>query len=115
MKQFLISLVLGPCLLLPACAEFKDGNKLLMQIRGDSVDYVNAVGYITGVADALRGVIHCPPETVTAGQITDMVKRHLENSPELRHLTGDSHVAHVLRRAWPCADSRRNSGRERGT
>lgn len=94
-----------------AHAEFKDGNKLLSQIRGDSHDYVNAVGYVTGVADALRSVIHCPPENVTAGQIVDMVKRHLENSPELRHMTGDAHISFVLRRAWPCATEQKKSGR----
>lgn len=104
MKRILLSLVLGPCLWLPAHAEFKDGNKLLTQIKGDSHDYVNAVGYITGVADALRSVVHCPPENVTAGQLTDMVKRHLENSPEVRHMTGDTHISYVLKRAWPCPD-----------
>lgn len=117
MKRILLSLVLGPCLLLPAHAEFKTGNQLLTQIRGDSHDYVNAVGYVTGVSDALRGVVHCPPDNITAGQITDMVKRHLENSPELRHMTGDAHVSFVLRRAWPCPErgNRNSSAPGRGT
>lgn len=95
-----------------AQAEFKDGNKLLAQIKGDTIDYVHAVGYITGVADAVHGVAYCPPPTITAGQITDMVKQHLEQLPSMRHLSADQHVIFVLKRTWPCAEgsSRRNNG-----
>ena len=96
-------------LALTAHAEFMDGNKLLTRIKGDAYDYVNAVGYITGVSDATRSVTHCPPENVTAGQITDMVKQHLESIPSLRHLTADQHVVYVLKKAWPCANSRGQS------
>ena len=89
-----------------AHAEFFDGNKLLARLKGDSLDYVQALGYITGVADAMRGISHCPPDNVTAGQLADMVKNHLEASPAARHYTGDQHVVYVLKRAWPCAERR---------
>lgn len=103
--------LLATALLVPAMAyaEFKDGNKLLAQLRGDSMDYVHALGYVIGIYDALQGVTHCPPANVTAGQVADMVRQHLEAAPSLRHLTGDRHVSYVLKRAWPCADSRRNN------
>ena len=90
-------------------AEFKDGNKLLSQIRGDTIDYVNAVGYITGVFDTLRSVTHCAPGSVSAGQVTDMVRAHLEANPSVRHITADQHIAYVLKATWPCPE-RRNRG-----
>ena len=93
---------------LTAHAEFKDGNNLLNQIKGDTYDYVHAVGYITGVSDATRGVTHCPPSNVSAGQITDMVRLHLESVPSVRHLTADTHVTYVLKKAWPCAEQKKN-------
>lgn len=90
-------------------AEFKDGNRLLRDLRGDTMDYVHALGYVTGVYDALQHVIHCPPQGVTAGQVGDMVKNFLEENPALRHQSADRHVVAVLRRAWPCADQRRGN------
>jgi hypothetical protein len=107
MKRALICLLLASG---AAHAEFKDGNRLLAQIRGDSHDYVHAVGYIAGVADALHGAVYCPPPTITAGQITDMVKQHLEASPSVRHLSADQHVTYVLKRAWPCAEQSQRRG-----
>lgn len=101
MRNKIIALTLCACL--PAHAEFFDGNKLLSRINGDTYDYINAVGYIMGVSDATRSVTHCPPENVTAGQIGDMVKKHLESNPGVRHLTADQHVTYVLQKSWPCA------------
>jgi hypothetical protein len=95
-----------------AHAEFKDGNKLLRELRGDNIDQVHAMGYVIGVADALRGITHCPPSNVTVGQLSDMVKQHLEASPSTRHLTADVHVGFVLKQAWPCANN--NSKGTRG-
>lgn len=86
-----------------AHAEFKDGNKLLTQIKGDAMDYVHANGYVIGVYDSLHSIVFCPPNNVTAGQVTDMVKNYLEANPDQRHLSADRHVAKVLGRAWPCA------------
>ena len=60
-----------------AQAEFLDGNKLLSRIKGDTYDYVNAVGYITGVSDTIRGAASCPPDNITAGQITEIGRAHV--------------------------------------
>lgn len=91
-----------------AQAEFVDGNKLLADMNGSGMRQMAAIGYIMGVADALTSVTVCMPPTVTAGQVHDMVKNHLEANPQTRHLTGDSLVSHVLTRVWPC--QRRGSG-----
>lgn len=86
-----------------AHAEFADGNKLLSDMNGDTMDRMHALGYITGVFDTGRSVIHCPPSNITAGQLNDMVKNYLINVPAERHLTGDTIVNRVLKAMWPCA------------
>lgn len=101
MKRFAV--LATCCLSLHAHAEFFDGNKLLARIKGDTYDYANAIGYVIGVADMMRNIAHCPPDNITAGQILDMVKQHLEDNPSTRHFTGDQHVVYVLKKAWPCA------------
>lgn len=111
-----ITLALVAALAGSAHAEFVDGNKLLQLLQGEDrkntdgiSDFLQGLGYITGVSDTMRGVVHCPPNNITAGQLTDMVKNHLLANPELRHHTGDRLVGFVLKRAWPCPE-RKGSG-----
>lgn len=98
------ALILALLLAGTAHAEFKDGNKLLSDMR-DSSYYIQgvALGYVTGVADVGVGVIHCAPPNLTAGQLHDMVKNYLENTPAERHLTADTIINKVLKAVWPCA------------
>lgn len=86
-----------------AHAEFFTGNDLLGKLNGDFGDKMVAMGYVIGVFDTTRSEAHCPPENVTAGQVRDMVKNHLEAMPTIRHLSADVQVRYVLNRAWPCA------------
>ena len=61
-------------------------------------------GYIAGVADSQSGVTICiPPNTVSVGQMTDMVKQSLERTPSERHLAADIYVQVTLSNRWPCA------------
>lgn len=87
-----------------AHAEFNDGNQLLSKLKDSS--YFNqgyGMGYIAGVADMGMGIVHCAPYNVTAGQLNDMIKNYLENTPADRHLTGDVVINKVLKAMWPCA------------
>lgn len=86
-----------------AHAEFKDGNKLLADMNGSSMNQMNALGYVTGVADTVMSITSCPPTTVTAGQIYDMAKQYLENNPAVRHQTADVIIGRMLRIVWPCS------------
>ena len=86
-----------------AHAEFRTGNKLLAQMNGTHGEQMLSLGYVMGVADALSGVTTCPPETLAAGQASDMVKKYLEDNPSVRHLAGDAIVNRVLSSVWPCA------------
>ena len=85
-----------------AHAEFRDGNKLLADMQGELIDRMYALGYVVGIADMGRGYVNCMPANATAGQIRDMVKNYLENTPAERHLTGDAIVNKVLMIVWPC-------------
>ena len=100
MRKMLLIAVLASA---SAHAEFKDGNKLLSDMTGVTINQMNAIGYVMGVADTLAGITHCSPSTVTAGQMHDMVKQYLETSPSMRHFSADSLINRVLSNAWPCA------------
>ena len=66
-------------------------------------DRLSAMGYIAGVADAQSGVTICiPPNMVTLGQMSDMVKQMLERAPSERHLPADIFVQAALEQRWPC-------------
>ena len=101
-------LILGACCLsLHAQAEFKDGNQLHNQMQKEfgSVDWFNAIGYVTGVADTLTGITVCGPTTgagVPAQQVYDIVKQYLQENPVVRHLSGDRLVGRALERVFPC-------------
>lgn len=98
-KLFILLAICGS-----AHAEFRDGNKLLSDMESsDPINRMNALGYVVGVADMGRGYVNCMPENATAGQVYDMVKNYLQNTPAERHLTGDIIVNRVLKAVWPCA------------
>lgn len=60
-------------------------------------------GYISGVADSQSGNTICiPTNTVTVGQMSDMVKLLLERVPSERHLPADIFVQAALSDRWPC-------------
>ena len=81
---------------------FWDGNKLYNKLQGNTMEQMQALGYIMGVADALDTATICAPLNVTAGQVNDMMKNYLENYPAVRHLPADSIINVVLGRMWPC-------------
>ena len=81
---------------------FWDGNKLHNKLQGSTVEQMQALGYIMGVADALDTATVCAPTNVTAGQLNDIIKNYLENTPAVRHLAADSLISAVLGRVWPC-------------
>lgn len=88
---------------LTAHAEFKSGNDLLSDLN--ATDYFSrgvALGYVMGAFDVGQGFLHCPPSHVTAGQVQDMIRNYLTNTPAERHLSADSLINKVLKSVWPC-------------
>ena len=94
-----------------AHAEFRDGNDLLSDIQSDNVvNRMVGLGYVIGVADAVRGLMYCPPNNVTAGQLVDVTKLWLLTNPSQRTLTGDVVVQVALGIAWPCPKTNNRKG-----
>ena len=103
MKLFLI--LAACCVALPSIAQpssiMYSGQDLYTRITNNQAI---ANGYIAGVHDSQAGVTICiPPNTVTLGQMVDMVKQTLERAPSERHLPADVYVQVTLSNRWPCA------------
>lgn len=107
MKKLLACLLFAPAM---AHAEFFTGNELLRLLQSNNLmDKTQALGYIQGVTDAYMGVVVCPPDGVNAGQVNDMVKNYLENTPATRNRTADLIISDALKSIWPCKS--RGNGR----
>lgn len=99
MKKLIAALLMVPSI---ASAEFMSGNSLLRDLKGDALDQMIALGYVMGVMDVFTNATVCPPNGVTAGQVQDIIKKHLEESPGTRHYSADSLIRNKLERTWPC-------------
>jgi len=102
MKRLLIALTAA--LAFSALATyFNDGNKLLADMDdGSNTSKMYALGYVAGVVDSLNQVVFCMPSTVTVGQVNDMVRNYIRNTPAERHLPGDVIIAKAFGIAFPC-------------
>ena len=101
MKKQIASIVLAMCSVAQA-GTFWDGNKLYGKLQGNNMEQMQALGYVMGVSDAEDTATICSPNTVTSGQMFDIVKQYLENNPTVRHYPADMLVKIVLGRVWPC-------------
>lgn len=82
--------------------EFWTGNDLLAKMQSTLVsDQAQALGYVMGALDMGQSVTFCTPQ-VTAGQLRDIIKQHLESVPTARHLVASAHINYALRNLWPC-------------
>jgi len=104
--------VLLALLTAPADAGFDSGNRLYEDCSADT--YFNrgyCGGYVVGIVDTIEsmqasGVLPanamCIPEGVTKGQLADVVQKHLQDHPELRHHEAGELVPMAINRAFPC-------------
>ena len=93
-----------------AHAQFLSGNELLERLNGSTVQQVNAIGYIAGVADAELGSVWCPPPAITVRQVADLTKRTLDMVPEKRHESASAFVIAAVRMTWPCENKSKAKG-----
>jgi hypothetical protein len=103
MKKLIAMLLFVPAM---AHAEFFTGNDLLSKLQGDVYDRLQSLGYIQGVYDVYVHVTICPPNggrEITAGQLRDMIRNYLTNSPATRHKTAESLINEALKGVWPCS------------
>jgi hypothetical protein len=85
-----------------ASAMYENGNTLLKDIEGTEMSRMYAMGYIVGAADAYGGEALCIPQTVTKGQLNDIVHRFLRVAPQHRDLPADVLVFLALGEHWTC-------------
>lgn len=94
-----------------AQADFFDGNKLHKELQdSNGYGFFTGIGYVQGVIDAHSGIFFCPPSTVTAGQVRDMVKKQLEDNPQIRHFAAERIIRDQLEKIWPCKRSSNGRG-----
>jgi hypothetical protein len=99
----LVPIVLAALLATSAHADFKSGNEILENINSDNYyNKGNAMGYIMGVVDAYSGIYICPPATITGGQIQDIVKSYLAQTPATRHTGASVLVYSAMVEFFPC-------------
>lgn len=100
MKKLIAAMLFIPTM---AHAEFFTGNQLLEKLKDvEAWSRMQALGYIQGVFDANMSITICPPSGVTAGQVNDMIKNYLENTPAIRNRTADRIIQDALKSVWPC-------------
>lgn len=89
---------------------YENGNTLLRDLEGTEMGKMYALGYIVGAADAYNDGALCIPQTVTKGQLNDIVHRFLRNTPQHRDLPADVLVLLSLGEHWACPkNSKRKS------
>ena len=88
-----------------ASAQFYSGNDLLERLNDPEREFF-AMGYIAGVSDLGIREYHCPPQTVTLGQVRDMVHNSLNRDPSNRHMAASVLVTIILMERWPCANKK---------
>ena len=104
MKKLLVAILMVPAV---AHAGFLSGNKLYDNLISDqTAERLYALGYVTGVHDALEQTNHCSPSNVTAGQVRDVVRRYFDQNPEFRNFDADILIRVALSNAWPCAKNK---------
>jgi hypothetical protein len=103
MKTLGVALLLA-CSSVYAAGSFYTGNHLLRMLQSDNYQERGvAMGYVAGAIDMGDGVIFCSPSnTVTIGQVRDMVQGYLEATPSIRHMTADAIIIDLFKRLWPC-------------
>jgi Tfp pilus assembly protein PilF len=104
MRKLLIGILLFPVI---ANAAFLDGNKLLRYMKASETwENALAAGYVMAISDTYQNELHCASSNVTAGQTRDVVKKYLENNPELRDLEASVLSLVALSIAFPCKENK---------
>lgn len=81
---------------------FVGGNKLYKSCSSGN-ENAACSAYIVGAFDVASAMkVVCPPDDVTIGQVTDIVKRYLKEHPENRHYNASSIVVSVMQKTFPC-------------
>jgi hypothetical protein len=102
MKKLIAAMLFVP--MLAHANGFVSGNDLLRRMDSqETFDRLYALGFVLGVHDTLGGEVICAPQGATAGQLRDVVRKHLTNNPETRDLGAATIVMVSLAVTYPCS------------
>ena len=98
-----------------AGARFHDGDKLKewaeaydrsltgeKQKPTDNQEVLTFMGYVTGVNDALQGMILCTPPGVKIHELVVVVKKYVRQHPEMLKRPASHSVIEAISQAYPC-------------
>ena len=87
---------------------YQNGNELHKDLYDSSTSSnMFALGYIVGVTDALLGTTLCISPNVSQGQLMDVVKKFMNDNPQVRNLPAAVIVFAALDQYWPCEKQKR--------
>jgi hypothetical protein len=99
----------------PVYLDFRTGREVLEKCAPTAtpeIMKVHCLGYIQGISDALAlatevadgiyGYRACRPESITAGQLRDIVISYLKSHPEELRFKSPSVVVKILGETFPC-------------
>jgi hypothetical protein len=111
MKRLILAFIATLLFCTIAFAGFYDGAKLVGKWReyqkqeaGRPYNYVELgsyLGYVQGVADTLNGVVISLPTNATAGQISAIVGKYLDDNPSEWSQSAHILVIRALKQAFP--------------
>jgi hypothetical protein len=83
---------------------FKTGNEIKTMLEARSpLDNIEALGYVTGVADGVMQVgLVCAPPQVTTGQIQAVALKYMRDNPDILHMPSYGIIGRALIDTWPC-------------
>jgi hypothetical protein len=87
-----------------ASADFFTGNNLNNYIKNTESNFKQGLfsGYVIGVVDTGNDILFCTPNGATAGQLSAVVKKYLQQNPELWNKGASELVINSLAKAYPC-------------
>ena len=111
MKTLFISAFLALTMLASTAeAQYQSGNEIYSDLTGRTdAEQMFALGYVIGVVDAYIQKEVCVPQSVTQGQLAEVVKQFLASRPQIRHQPADILVVIAVKQHWPCQNGRKKS------
>ncbi len=117
MKLRLYVLIAALAYSLSSHAEYYSGNDLLHDMAGSTLEKALAMGYVMGVAEAIRTVLDVeriklgkplipsfciPVSGLPRQQVNDIVRKYLLDNPASRHEPAEAQVYGALGESFPC-------------
>jgi hypothetical protein len=82
---------------------YLDGQKLYQALSGGGLGEMFALGYVAGVSDTSQvDNLHCAPNSLQVGTLSDVIKMELKNVPEYRTIPATHLVTLAMILHWPC-------------